>query len=161
MLASPFDSSLQYLIKISVSEPMSIALKISDRNKVEKNRRVQTLPRSAFSSRGVLGIPWMARDCSKIIAASAEDFNCSLNHLINISWSASWLSSLKQENYYTIILTWTSFWIRKMLKLLSQKILCHHWVTVWIMGHTVDVKKEEINKKVVNFKITSYHLNFL
>ena len=68
---------------------MSIALKISERNKVEKKSLVQTFPRSAFSSRAVLGMPWMARDCSRIIAASAEDFSCPRRHLISFSWSAS------------------------------------------------------------------------
>ena len=86
---SPLESSLQYLMRISVSDPMSMALKMRERKRVEKKSRVQTLPRSAFSSLAVLGMPWMARDCSRIIAASAEDLSCLRKHLISFSWSAS------------------------------------------------------------------------
>ena len=76
-------------MRISVSEPMSIALKMRDKKRVEKNSRVHTFPRSAFSSLEVFGMPCIALDCSRIIAASAEDFSWSLKHLINFNWSAS------------------------------------------------------------------------
>ena len=94
---SPLESSLQYLISINVSEPMSIALNIKERKRVEKKSRVQTFPLSALSSLWVFGIPWIALDCSKIIAASAEDFSCFLKHLIRFNWSASWVNSLIQK----------------------------------------------------------------
>ena len=68
---------------------MSMALKMSDKKRVEKNSRVQTLPRSALSSLGVFGMPCIALDCSRIIAASEEDFSWSLMHLISFNWSAS------------------------------------------------------------------------
>jgi len=57
---------------MSMSEPVSMALKSSDNNSDEKNSRDHTLPRSAFSSRSVLGIPCSARLCSKMMAASAD-----------------------------------------------------------------------------------------
>ena len=86
-------------MRIKVSDPMSMALKISERKRVEKKSRVQTFPFSALSSRAVLGMPWMARDCSRMMAASAEDLSWSRKHRISFSWSASWLNSLQMTNY--------------------------------------------------------------
>jgi hypothetical protein len=53
-----------------------MALKRRERRSEEKKSLDQTLPRSAFSSRSVFGIPCSARLCSKMMAASADVFSC-------------------------------------------------------------------------------------
>ena len=56
------------------AEILKKKVNIKERKRVEKNNFVHTFPRSAFNSLAVFGIPCIALDCSKIIAASAEDF---------------------------------------------------------------------------------------
>ena len=58
-----------------MSEPVSMALKSNDNSSDEKKSRDQTLPLSAFSSRSVFGMPWRARLCSRMMAASADVFS--------------------------------------------------------------------------------------
>ena len=69
--------------------------KSRNNNKEAKNNLDHILPRSAFSSLWVNGIPCRYRLWSKIIAASAEDLSCDLKQRCNLIWSpsCSWSAS--------------------------------------------------------------------
>ena len=86
----------KYLIMMRISDPVSMALNSSDSSNDEKNNLDQTLPRSAFSSRSVFGIPCRALHCSRMMAASADVFSWSRRQRWSLSWSASCVRSVEQ-----------------------------------------------------------------